>query len=122
MDSLVDSSLEQQIISRAYRMGAKRRVEVEKLYSEGTIEEHIHISHQSSHDTEFLFSSSSSSSLPSSFPRSFSSSSFSSSPSSYSSFPPLPSPLSSSSSSSSSFPSNSQESLNSRLIKKICII
>ena len=33
MDSLMDISLEQQIISRAYRMGAKQSVKVEFIYS-----------------------------------------------------------------------------------------
>ena len=33
MDSLVDISLEQQVVSRAYRMGAKQNVVVEFIYS-----------------------------------------------------------------------------------------
>ena len=33
MDSLIDSSLEQQIISRAYRMGARASVKVDVVFS-----------------------------------------------------------------------------------------
>jgi SNF2 family DNA or RNA helicase len=41
MDTILDSSLMQQVISRAYRMGCKQSVLVNQLIMRGTIEEAI---------------------------------------------------------------------------------
>ena len=42
MDSILDESLLFQVVSRAYRMGAKQRVQVEELIMTDTIEEVIY--------------------------------------------------------------------------------
>ena len=42
MDTVFDESLEQQVISRAYRMGTKRSVVVDQLIMLDTIEENIY--------------------------------------------------------------------------------
>eukprot|EP00602_Paraphysomonas_sp_CaronLab_P006571 CAMPEP_0185034810 /NCGR_PEP_ID=MMETSP1103-20130426/25010_1 /TAXON_ID=36769 /ORGANISM="Paraphysomonas bandaiensis, Strain Caron Lab Isolate" /LENGTH=814 /DNA_ID=CAMNT_0027571601 /DNA_START=412 /DNA_END=2856 /DNA_ORIENTATION=+ len=42
MDSILDDSLFQQVISRAYRMGSRQSVEVDQLIMKDTIEEVIH--------------------------------------------------------------------------------
>jgi len=42
LDEIWDRSLEQQVVSRAYRMGAKGSVTVQKLVSKDTIEEILH--------------------------------------------------------------------------------
>ena len=41
MEPVADQSLEEQIVSRAHRMGAKKTVHVETLVMKGTVEEHI---------------------------------------------------------------------------------
>jgi hypothetical protein len=41
MDAVLDASLEQQVISRAYRMGAKQAVQVEQLFTQNTLEESL---------------------------------------------------------------------------------
>ena len=42
INALLDNSLEQQVVSRAYRMGATRSVIVEQIYTNSTIEEHLY--------------------------------------------------------------------------------
>ena len=42
INALLDNSLEQQVVSRAYRMGATRSVIVEQIYTNATIEEHLY--------------------------------------------------------------------------------
>lgn len=42
MDTVFDESLEQQVVSRAYRMGARRSVVVDQLIMTNTIEENIY--------------------------------------------------------------------------------
>jgi hypothetical protein len=42
MDSILDEALEKQVVSRAYRMGARKAVSVEQIITRGTVEEHVH--------------------------------------------------------------------------------
>ena len=42
MDSILDASLKQQVVSRAYRMGSRQGVVVEEVLMQGTIEEIIY--------------------------------------------------------------------------------
>lgn len=44
MDTILNDSIEQQVISRAYRMGAKHSVIVDQIYTADTVDEHIFIS------------------------------------------------------------------------------
>ena len=41
LDEILDKSLESQVVARAYRMGAKERVQVEQLVSRHSVEELI---------------------------------------------------------------------------------
>jgi SNF2 family DNA or RNA helicase len=42
MDTILDESLLSQVVSRAYRMGSKQRVQVEELVMQDTVEEVIY--------------------------------------------------------------------------------